>query len=441
MWLTLMLFVVGLGLAFGLGFMVGRQRSIPQPTLPEATPLVNFEFKIPADTAPGDQLYLTGSFNQWRPNDPTYVLSRSADIAYGAWPFTHGLQLEFKLTRGSWQNVEKALDGSEIPNRRGIAASGAQVKGSVAAWADRQRDPAKIYDERVERVDLFSNALGITRTFYIYVPLEARSDENLRVPSLYLFRGHEREWINKNEDGTRGGNRNVLDVYEELRCQNRIGPMVLVFPGMTNANDAVHSLGINLHAPELAADPTLGSGRFEDFIYRDLIPYVETHYPVLFGGAHRSLDGFSLGGFISVNQALRHPNEWASVGAYDGLFFWDDPENAEIIAARDSVFERSLFDANFGVPRDHTFAAQHNPLTLLRIDGAQASKLQWLIEYGPESAEPNVNYYRGARLDELLREVGAHNRLSGVVPNANHSWQMADEHMRRSLPYHYQQTQ
>lgn len=434
-YLTLFLFIIAISLAFVVGWQVGRTR--PQASAP-LTPTVSFEITIPADTPPGDPLYLTGSFNNWHPADATFLLTRTADLATGAWIFTPGMTLEYKVTRGSWQTVEKGVGSLEIGNHLATATAGTVVTGKVLSWADILYREEAIYDPRIERVDFASATLGVTRTFYIYLPPEVRSDETLRVPSVYLLRGHEREWVNKSEDSSRAGERNVIDVYEELRAVNAIGPLVFVFPGLTSANGAVHSLGINMHAPDLAQDKSLGTGRFEDYFFKDLIPYVETNYPVLFGGAHRAVDGFSLGGFMSVNLALRQPGQFSSVGAYDGLYFWDDPATGTTIAITDTVFNRSLFDPNFGVPRDREFAAQNNPLTLLRTDGVAASRLQWLIEYGPQPAEPNVNYFRGVRLDELLQEVGATNRLSGVLADGIHTWEMADEHMRRALPLHWE---
>ena len=438
LFLTLTLFLIALGLSFALGWLLARQRPTTPISVVTPDPTIAFEITIPQDTPPNEPIYLAGSFNDWNPADATYLLTRTANLAVGSWVFTPGLLLEYKITRGSWQTVEKGTGGMETRNRVITATAGIVVPANVVGWADVAYHDEALYDSRVERVDFWSQSLGITRTFYVYVPPETRNDRHERVPSVYLLRGHEREWINKSEDATRGGKRNVLDVYEELRASGAIGPLVFVFPGMTSANGAVHSAGINMRAPELAKDPSIGSGRFEDYFFNDVVHYVETHYPVLFGGTHRAVDGFSLGGFMSVNLALRQPEAFASVGAYDGLYFWDEPDHGMTIALTDTVFMRSLFDADYGVPRDHEFAARNNPLTLLRMDGVHAQRLQWLIEYGPKAAEPNVNYFRGVRLDELLAEAGATNQLGGALPNGIHTWEMADDHMRRTLPLHWQ---
>lgn len=439
------LLILAVGVAFVAGWRIGLRRAHPPGAASPAGPQIaapaiariSFELTIPQDTPPGEPLYLVGSFNGWNPADPQFQLQRVADQATGTWALSTSHVLEYKITRGSWQTVEKGERGVEITNRVLTPTADATVAGRVFEWTDRASPDQKIYDPRVERVTFASQALGVERTFYLYLPPEARADEAARFPSLYLLRGHEREWINKGEDQSRRGQRNVIDVYEELRAAGAIGPMVLVFPGMTSANGAIHSLGINMRAPELAKDPSIGSGRFEDYFFADLIPYLEANHPVLPGGEHRAIDGFSLGGFMSVNLALLRPGSFASVGAYDGLYFWDDPATGATVALTDTVFSRSLFDANFGVPRDRAYAAKHNPTTLLRANGVAAPEIQWLIEFGPEHAEPNVNFFRSDRLLTLLEERGAVNQLAGPLPDGIHNWQMADDHLRRALPLHW----
>jgi hypothetical protein len=46
-----------------------------------------------------------------------------------------------------------------------------------------------VYDTRARYVTFFSAALGIFRSFYIYIPLDLRAGQ--RVPTLYFLRGHQ----------------------------------------------------------------------------------------------------------------------------------------------------------------------------------------------------------------------------------------------------------
>ena len=85
-----------------------------------------------------------------------------------------------------------------------------------------------IYDWRVRHVRFFSAALGIPKSFYIFVPPDLPAGD--RAPALFFLRGHEREWINPAEDTTRR-NTNIIDVYERLRASGTIGRLILIFPG------------------------------------------------------------------------------------------------------------------------------------------------------------------------------------------------------------------
>ncbi|MBC8077191.1 MAG: esterase, partial [Chloroflexales bacterium] len=172
--------------------------------------------------------------------------------------------------------------------------------------------PAPAYDPRARHLRVFSQALGVEKGCYVFVPPELKRDAALRVPSLYLFRGHEREWVNPSEDASRGG-RTVIDTYLELRARDAIGPMILVFPGISSDDNHIPGLLVNWRAPELAQGRAgVGTGRFEDYLVQDLIPYIDSVFPTIADGRHRGVGGFSLGGFMAFKIAAQHPQLFAS---------------------------------------------------------------------------------------------------------------------------------
>lgn len=289
------------------------------------------------------------------------------------------------------------------------------------------------YDPRVRQVTFFSSALGVSRTFYIHVPPDV--DEQRRAPALYFLRGHEREWINPAEDATRGGT-TVIDVYERERATGRIGPLVLVFPGVASDDNRFPGLLINMRAPELAQGASgIGSGRFADYFFDDLIPYVDCHFPLL-GGRARGITGFSLGGAMAVAAAARRPDLFACAGAYDGTFLYSC-DRGRRVRKRDRVVANPMFDPAYGVPRDPAFVARHNAANLiLRGDAAALARVSWIISFGPEQHEPwQSNYYRGAHLLECLSRRGLTNALADpVLPGGDHSWRTADRFIALTLP-------
>ncbi|HWQ13038.1 MAG TPA: alpha/beta hydrolase-fold protein [Roseiflexaceae bacterium] len=297
------------------------------------------------------------------------------------------------------------------------------------------RSSLPTYDRRVRHVTFFSRALAVPRALYIYVPPDLPAGE--RAPSLYLLRGHEREWVNPQEDASRGGN--VIDVYERLRAAGRVGPLVLVFPGMTSADGRVPGLLTNMRAPELAAGASgVGSGRFEDFFFDDLIPFVDAHFPTLADGRRRGVAGFSLGGAMAAKAVARRPDLFASAGAYDGTFLYA-ADRGRRVRLRDRVLHSPTLDAAFGVPRDIPFVAANSPACMvLRGDRAALRRVTWVIGYGPEELEPwQSNYYRGVSFVACLRARGITNALpEGAFPGGPHTWRTADAFMEATLPIH-----
>jgi hypothetical protein len=101
-------------------------------------------------------------------------------------------------------------------------------------------------DPRVQRITLWSAALGVRKSLYVALP-PAYDARDGRYPVLYLLRGHEREWVNPAEDGSRRGT--ALDVYRALLTAGHAGSMILVFPGLTSDDGRVHGMATDFLAP------------------------------------------------------------------------------------------------------------------------------------------------------------------------------------------------
>ena len=293
------------------------------------------------------------------------------------------------------------------------------------------------YDLRASSARLHSHILGVTRRLYLYLPPEYASAPQRRFPTLYLMRGHEREWVNPNEDVSRSGT-TVIDVYERLRASGAIGPMLLVMPGLASDDNAVPGMLTDFRSPELAADaPGIGTGRFQRFFFEELLPFVDGRYRTL--PAARSVAGFSLGGYMAVKAAALHPELFASVGAFDASIPYTSDAGR---AARpgDGLFAPPMFDAPLGRPRDPAHLAEQNPIALLlRADQAALRRLAWIIQYGPEQIEPwGSNFYRGEYLLRALRTLGIENAAPvAAIPDGQHTWRIADRHIEITLPIHW----
>lgn len=256
---------------------------------------------------------------------------------------------------------------------------------------------------------------------------------------LYLFRGHEREWVNLHEDTSRGG-KSIVDVYLELYYTGKVGGMILVCPGITSDDYRIPGLLVDFKQPELAKTSRgVGTGRFESYFVEELMTYVDSHYRTALSRHHRGVDGFSLGGFQAVKIAAQHPELFATAGAYDGTFFYAS-RSGRVVDPKDGLFRAGLFDPAFGRPRDMTHSVANNPANLI-INGKreQLGKIFWMLQTGPRAAEPSdSNFFRGRYVARLLARKGIPNRVPLVLPDGHHNWATADRHMALTLPLHWQ---
>jgi S-formylglutathione hydrolase FrmB len=216
--------------------------------------------------------------------------------------------------------------------------------------------------------------------------------------------------------------------------------MVLVFPGISSDDNHIHGMLMNWLAPELAAGRDgIGTGRFEDYFFQDLIPYIDATFPTLPGGAHRGVAGFSLGGFMAFKAAAQYPQLFGSASAYDGTFLYA-ADAGSAVRPTDGVLRNPMFAPALGEPRNLAFVAANNPANLvLQAEAAALQRITWMIQYGPRSGEPwAANYYRGEHMLRCLRWRGLDNGLPvAAIPNGTHTWHMADLHMAEALPVHY----
>jgi len=70
-------------------------------------------------------IFITGNFNTWNPKDPRYQLTQIDPHNYYIEIFDDFLSdiIEFKFTKGGWENVELDLYGSITPNKKVLKSS------------------------------------------------------------------------------------------------------------------------------------------------------------------------------------------------------------------------------------------------------------------------------------------------------------------------------
>ncbi|MBS1600848.1 MAG: esterase [Bacteroidetes bacterium] len=195
-------------------------------------------------------------------------------------------------------------DGSIIENRL-------LVPGKLGDLIASQNVP----HGNVTAVWYASPTLGAERRMYVYTPPGYEQGKN-KYPVLYLLHGgggDEDGWI------SRGRANYIID---NLIASKEAVPMIVVITnGNPNAMAAPLDKPINVNTNDVPGIGSMASGRFEESLVKDVVPYIEKNYRVVADADHRALSGFSMGGYQTQNITNNHPGMFNYIGVMSmGLF-------------------------------------------------------------------------------------------------------------------------
>lgn len=153
---------------------------------------------------------------------------------------------------------------------------------------------------KIETVEYDSKSVGNKRKALVYTPPGYSSEK--KYPVLYLLHGiggDEEEWH-------RGGHPEII--LDNLIADNKAVPMIIVMPnGRAQPNDRP---GTNA----MATAPAFA--KFDKDLLGDLIPFIQSKYPVKTDRENRALAGLSMGGGQSLNFGLGNLDTFAWVGGF-----------------------------------------------------------------------------------------------------------------------------
>ncbi len=179
--------------------------------------------------------------------------------------------------------------------------------------------------ENIERgnlatVEYDSKATGGKRKMVIYTPPGYSKDA--KYPVLYLLHGagdDETGWTRKGA---------AAEILDNLYAEKKLVPMIVVMPNgfarpPAPAGEAAPQA---TPAPQPSGQPGRPRGRgrnsaFEADLLKNVIPYVETQYPVKSGPENRAIAGLSMGGGQALNIGLKHLDTFAWVGGFSSAIF------------------------------------------------------------------------------------------------------------------------
>ena len=290
-------------------------------------------------------------------------------------------------------------------NRRGLAAF--LVLGFLLGWF-LIAQPARA-DGRAECRSVLSKILTRDVAYCILLPPGYDTDKTRRYPVLYFLHG-----LGENEPML--VNSGAWDLIQDLWDKKSIGEFLIVTP------DAGRSFYIN------SGD---GKVRYEDFMIREFLPFIESHYRISAGRRHRGISGVSMGGYGSLHLAFRHPQLFGSVSAHSAALIAKLPR-AEMSGDREETISRVLGGA-FGTPFDPAFWDRNSPFTLVR-NGASPAGMKIYFDCGTED---EYGFNSGAQaFHNLLVSRGIPHEFH-LYPGGHDAAYVA-EHLPASLAFHSQ---
>jgi len=178
---------------------------------------------------------------------------------------------------------------------------------------------------------LADNPLGDPATREVPVWLPANLGPEERLPVCFVlagFTGRGQSYLE-----THPWKRSVASLYDEGCAEGELPRAVLVFP------DCFTAYGGSQYVNSSA------TGRYEDHIVQELVPWIDERYPTLPG--RRAVCGKSSGGFGAMHLSMHHPEVFPAVGSISGDCGFDYVFGPELLAAARGLLARGQSPAEF----------------------------------------------------------------------------------------------
>lgn len=156
-----------------------------------------------------------------------------------------------------------------------------------------------VVDVTVHSAGLEHNLLGdpADQHVSIYLPEAYNKDQQRRFAVLYFLHGYS-DTTPRHEAAEF-----FRTSMDELIANSLVQPMIVVLPN-----------GINKYVGAFYANSST-TGNWDDYITRDVVAYVDSHYRTIAETAHRGIAGHSMGGYGALTLAFRHPEVFSVVYA------------------------------------------------------------------------------------------------------------------------------
>jgi len=159
----------------------------------------------------------------------------------------------------------------------------------------------KLIEVKIPAPSLKGNLLGdpTEQEIVVYLPPSYEDAPAKRFPTVYILHGY----TGSSKTWSDPAGVNLKGLMSEIFNGAKIQEMIIVAPN-----------GWNAYKGGFYTNSTV-NGNWEDYIYRDVVQYVDSNYRTIARAESRGIAGHSMGGYGALTIAMKHPDVFGAVYA------------------------------------------------------------------------------------------------------------------------------
>ncbi len=264
---------------------------------------------IPANTPPGDKIYIAGTFNNWNEKDPNAILKSIGGGIYEVKINPPAGNLQYKFTRGTWQTVEgNASGGFQANHTYNYSGSATTFQTAILSWEGQGGSGGN--GVSILSNDFYIPQLNRTRRIWIYLPPDYASTTK-KYPVLYLQDGQ-----NLFDENAPFGEWEVDESLNKLHAAGDYGCIVVGIDhgGVDRLNE---------YSPWVNSSYGGGQGeQYAKFIVETLKPHIDANFRTLSGRLTTGIGGSSMGALIAHYALLERQDVYSKAAIFSPAFWF-----------------------------------------------------------------------------------------------------------------------
>ncbi|MEL7586881.1 MAG: alpha/beta hydrolase family protein [Prolixibacteraceae bacterium] len=251
----------------------------------------------------------------------------------------------------------------------------------------------------LDNLSMKSTILKGDRKYAVYLPADYQTSQR-SYPVLYLLHGSgddQTGWVQFGE---------VLHIADKAIAEGKSTSMIIVMPDADTGQRGYFN-------------SVMGNWNYEDFFFKEFIPFIEKEYRIKGEKRYRAVAGLSMGGGGTFVYALHHPELFSSACPLSAAVGPLSPEEAKSYLGKRKEY------AGITDEQAAKYYEQYSVLNLIKKMPAETKNaVRWYIDCGDDDFlyEGNSLVHIAMRKAEIPHEFR--------VRDGRHSW----EYWRSALP-------